>query len=237
MPEDWKASAKAWIDWVDGGDPNRNHLLDPILRELADANGRRVLDVGCGEGRFARLLEFDGATVFGVDPVPTFAEHARARGEKARFAAAQAEALPFADGVFDLVVSYLTLIDIPDYQGGIAEMARVLRPGGRLLLANLNPFVTTRPYAWEEDDRGNKLFVPVDDYFVEKANRSQWHGIDVVNYHRPMTAYMEALLDAGLTLRHFSEPRPTPAAIRDCPRLESGLRVPFFHVMQWEKPG
>lgn len=203
---------------------------------LARAEGKKVLDVGCGEGRFCRMLESAGATAYGLDPVPTFVEHARGRSGNGRFTVGCAEALPFRSKTFDLAVSYLTLIDIPDYRRGIAEIARVLRPGGDLLIANLNSFMTTRPYAWEEDAAGNKLFVPLDHYFEEKANRSQWHGMDVLNYHRPMSAYFSALLDTGLVLRQYLEPRPSPEAIAACPRLESGLRVPFFHIMLWEKP-
>jgi len=237
MPDDWKASALAWIDWVDSGDPSRVHLLDGPLLDLAAPAGKLVLDIGCGEGRFCRMLEVRGAVAFGVDPVLTFVEQAQKRGRNNRFTLGRAEALPFRTHSFDLAVSYLTLIDIPDFRRGIDEIGRVLRPGGGLLIANLNPFMTTRPYAWEEDSAGSKLYVPVDRYFEERSHRTQWHGMDVVNYHRPLSAYFEALLDSGFVLRKYLEPRPTPAAIVECPRLESGLRVPFFHIMQWELPG
>lgn len=207
-----------------------------MLEFAGPVAGQRVLDVGCGEGRFCRILSNRGAAVVGMDPVVAFLTHARKKEPSHRVVLAGAEAIPFASGAFDLSVSYLTLIDIRNYREAIREMVRVLRPGGRLLAANLNPFVTTRPQAWEKDDRGQYLYVPIDHYFEEKAHRPKWKNIEVVNYHRPMTAYMDAFLETGLRLLRFVEPKPTPAQIAEEPYLEASLRVPFFHVMLWEKP-
>ena len=64
-----------------------------------------------------------------------------------------AEQLPWDHNAFDLVASYLSLIDIPDIEAAIAEMARVLNPGGTLLIANLNSF-STAASGWVKADRG-----------------------------------------------------------------------------------
>ncbi len=229
-------SASAWIEGIERGDANRTHLLDaPMLRLAGDVANRRVLDVGCGEGRCCRMLAERGAETVGLDPVPAFVERARKAHSGGEYVEGQAEALPFHDAAFDLVVAYLTLIDIADHRAAIAEMARVLRPGGRLIVANLQSFITTRPDAWRRNERGEKTHVEVDDYFEERANRCEWGDISILNWHRPLQSYMAAFLGAGLVLRAFEEPHPTPEAIAQVPALRDQNRVPFFYVAAWEK--
>jgi hypothetical protein len=62
----------------------------------------------------------------------------------------------------------------------------------------------------------------------------EWHGIRIVNHHRPLSTYMHALLDVGLRLTHFDEPAPV-AGTRSS-KAENYCRVPWFHVMEWLKP-
>jgi 2-polyprenyl-3-methyl-5-hydroxy-6-metoxy-1,4-benzoquinol methylase len=99
----WEFSASAYIAFQDAGDRNRTLLLDPVMLALCgDVRGKRVLDVGCGEGRFCRMLAERGAAVAGIDVAQT----ARARGAAFdAYAVASASALPFARGTFDLAVS------------------------------------------------------------------------------------------------------------------------------------
>jgi hypothetical protein len=130
----------------------------------------------------------------------------------------------------------LTLIDIPDFRVAITEFARVLRPGGKVIVANLNSFSTTRPVAWYRNEHGEKLHVAVVDYYDERAMQLDLGEISILNWHRPMQAYMEAFLNAGLILRAFSEPRPTLEAVALNPTMIDEYRVPLFHVMSWEKP-
>lgn len=101
----------------------------------------RVVDVGCGTANLLPLLADAGAraeSCIGIDAAPGMLrmarEKARASAFRAGVAAAAAEALPFADGAFDLAVSASTLHDWDDPRAGLAEIRRVLRPGGELLL-------------------------------------------------------------------------------------------------------
>jgi ubiquinone/menaquinone biosynthesis C-methylase UbiE len=153
----WQHSADAYIAFQDAGDPNRTLLLDPIMLDLCgDVRGQRALDLGCGEGRFCRMLAERGATVTGIDPIAAMTSAARARGDASHhYVRTGAEALPFADASFDLAISYITLVDIFDYASAIREAARVLRPGGRFVVANLN-FVTASQ-GWLRDADGNRL--------------------------------------------------------------------------------
>jgi len=233
----WSASAEGWIEAQRRGDRNRVFLLNaPMLLEAGDVDGKRVLDVGCGEGRFCRMLAQRGAVVTGLDPTPELLDEARRQDPSGAYRQGIAESLPFEAGAFDLVISYITLVDIPDFRAAIAEMVRVLRPGGQLLIANINPFASTTPRAWYRNEQGEKLHVSVVDYYEERANLLEAGALSLLNWHRPMEQYMEALLGAGLILRRYLEPRPTPEAVEQNPDMLDEYRVPLFHVMRWERP-
>jgi ubiquinone/menaquinone biosynthesis C-methylase UbiE len=113
------------------------------LALAAAPDARRVLDVGCGTGVLLGLLaqRLPAATLLaGVDPAPGMVERSRARlaGERrVRVEEASAEALAFAAGELDLVVSVLSFDHWSDQERGLAECARVLAPAGRLLLVDL----------------------------------------------------------------------------------------------------
>lgn len=237
MDNGWDGSAAAWIaDMGVDGDFGRRYVLDPVMRDRArEASPRKVLDVGCGEGRFCRMLADSGATTTGIDPTAALIDEARRRDPAGRYLRGVAEALPFGAGAFDLVVSYLSLIDIPDLDAAVAEMARVLAPGGRLLIANLTSFATPcADRGWVRDDAGHRLHYPIDHYLDDRAMWVEWRGIRILNHHRALSRYMKALLGCGLQLTWFDEPEPradTPPS-----RARAYRRVPWFLVMEWQKP-
>ncbi|MFT3728998.1 MAG: class I SAM-dependent methyltransferase [Terricaulis sp.] len=233
----WNESAAAWIaDMGEHGDFGRQYVLDPIMlpRALA-AKAGNALDVGCGEGRFCRLLQQHGIATTGLDPTPALLAQARERDPAGAYVEASGEALPMPNASFDLVVSYLSLIDIPDFAAAIAEMSRVLKPGGRLLVANLNSFNTASgDDGWVRDALGRLKHYPLDNYLEERAFWTAYRGIRIVNHHRPLSAYMRAFLACGLTLSYFDEPAPVVGAPE--PKAERYRRAPWYVVMEWRKP-
>ena len=232
----WADSAPAWLRIIERGDPNREVLLDPVmLAEVGDVAGLRVLDLGCGEGRFSRLLAARGATPIGLDLTEALLDVARSKaGPAERYVRASGEALPFTGVNFDLVVSYLSLIDIPDFRAAIRESARVLKPNGRLIVAGLSN-IASSANGWVRDEAGKRLYQAVDRYLEEREIVLEWAGMRILNWHRPLSAYMDAYLDAELTLRHYLEPMPPDDSMRDDPRFEDWYRVPNFDVMVWQK--
>jgi 2-polyprenyl-6-hydroxyphenyl methylase/3-demethylubiquinone-9 3-methyltransferase len=108
-------------------------------RQLGDLGGRRVLDAGCGGGLVARELAAAGAEVVGVDRSRGSLGVAR-RAVGTRFAPAQGrlERLPFAAGSFDAVVAADVLEHLPDLPAAVAELARVLAPGGSFVFDTVN---------------------------------------------------------------------------------------------------
>lgn len=112
-----------------------------LTRELAPRVGETVLDVGCGTGELVRRLAGSSAHVVGVDPDARSIAVARARGKRSsiEYRLAAAERLPLQDGSVDAVVSSVSAHHWEDRETGFAELARVLRPGGRMVFAELRP--------------------------------------------------------------------------------------------------
>lgn len=113
-----------------------------LILDLADGlAGVRLLDAGCGDGALACAAAARGAEATGVDPDPAMLAAAQARvaqaGLQATFREGRVEQLPFPDASFDLVVSVTVLCFVDDAAAAVREMARVLRPGGRLVLGEL----------------------------------------------------------------------------------------------------
>lgn len=112
-----------------------------ILDLIGPPAGRHILDAGCGDGALAVELASRGAIVTGVDASPEMIDAARKRApqgeKKATFEVATIENLPYAAGTFDVVVAVTVLCFIEDGRTGLGEMARVLRPGGRLIVGDL----------------------------------------------------------------------------------------------------
>jgi len=239
MNSGWDSSALAWIESMgeqgDRGDWGRQHVLDPVMMaRIAAGRFRKALDVGCGEGRFCRMLRAAGVKATGIDPTARLIEVAKQRDPKGDYRLGRAEQLDFAEASFDLVVTYITLIDIPDFRAAIAEMARVLKPGGSLLMANLTGFTSAcADRGWVKDASGEHLHYPVDRYLDEFPFWFEWSGIRIENWHRPLAAYMNAFLENGLTLKVFDEP---PAVSGAEVHRERQRRVPWFVVMEWQKP-
>jgi SAM-dependent methyltransferase len=239
MSNGWEPSAQAWIaamgEGGERGDWGREHVLDPVmLGRVAAGQFGHALDVGCGEGRFCRMLKAAHVNAIGIDPTPQLLEEARRRDPSGDYRPGKAEDLPFEAESFDLVVSYLTLVDIVDFRTAIREMTRVLKPAGSLLIANLTGFTSAcAAQGWVKDQEGRNMHYPVDRYLDEFPFWFEWSGIRIENWHRPLGTYMTALLESGLQLSFFSEPGPVSG---DADRQQTYRRVPWFVVLEWRRP-
>jgi SAM-dependent methyltransferase len=235
MTNGWNESAAAWIaDMGAEGDFARQFVLDPpMIARIGRKPYRKALDVGCGEGRFCRILKQHGIEPVGIDPTQALIERARQQDPQGDYRIGKAEHLDSPDQSYDLVVSYLTLIDIPDLQQAIAEMDRVLQPGGTLLIANLTSFTTAGPPPGSIPGQDCGPPCCIDHYLEERAAWASWRGIRVENWHRPLSTYISLLLGHGLELRYFSEPAPVDG---DPAKAERYRRVPYFLIMEWQKP-
>src|SRR5689334_16859854 len=119
-------------------------IVGELLCEAVDLRGgERVLDVAAGNGNATLAAARRFTTVTSTDYVPALLDRGRQRaqaeGLEVTFEVADAEALPYADASFDVVLSSFGVMFAPDHRQSASEMARVCRPGGRIGLANWTP--------------------------------------------------------------------------------------------------
>ena len=232
----WNNSADAWISHLSTrGDQSRRFLDPRVWQILGDVNGKKALDIGCGEGRFSRQLAEQGAIATGIDPTPKLFQRAAELGGGATFINCGAENLPFADDSFDVALFYLVLIDIEPMAPAIKEAFRVLKPGGQCIVANLTSMNTASDRFWELDSEGNKIGWLMDNYADERQITSEWNGIKIHNYHRPLGIYFRTFLAAGFTLQSFEEAIPTDLEIKEVPDLAAQRICPYFNLQVWQK--
>jgi ubiquinone/menaquinone biosynthesis C-methylase UbiE len=182
----------------------------PAMLDLAgDVAGRRILDAGCGSGPLSAALRDRGATVTGVDSSAGMLELARRRlGPDADLRLADLGGpLPFCDGAFDDVIACLVLHYLQDWTAPLAELRRVLKPGGRLIVAVDHPFAVVLM----QREAGHKR-----DYFATYSHAEEWTmggRTTLMNFWtRPLHAMTDAFTAAGFRIAVISEPPPAPGA-------------------------
>ena len=184
-------------------------LREADARLLGDVRDRDVLEVGCGAAQGARWLVREGARVTAFDVsygqlLESRRLDARSGTTVARVVQADAQALPFRDAAFDVVVSAFGAIPfIADSAGTMREVARVLRPGGRFV------FSVTHPTRWAfPDDPGPRGLTVQQSYF----DRTPYVEVDAagaasyVEHHRTLGDRVRELVAAGLVLEDRVEP-------------------------------
>ena len=246
----WDALADGWAQWVNHNQ-TRTILLDPAHLEAAgDVSGKRVLDAGCGEGRFARMLAERGAQVTAFDFSPRMIELAQEVEAKQPLGieyvvADMTDLSQLVGESFDLVVAYLCLIDVPDCDSALREIARVLRPRGVFQFSVVHPCFLVPDASWEPRNPGtfpiwdkDKLYKKVDNYFPAREIRfKMWPTapVETINYHRTLTDYAHALRAAGLLIRDIVEPVPPEDVMAKMDYLRENLRAPTMMLFDCVK--
>lgn len=208
-------------------------LYEPVVEELVgELADRHVLDAGCGDGHFARTLAARGARVTAIDGsremLALATRHADAAGIDYRIADLT-KALPLPARAFDVVVANMVLMDLPEIDTAITESARVLAPGGRLVLSLTHPcFILSD---WVHDGDGAKLHKAVGDYLSPSVERLDFWGT-TLHFHRPLSAYFDTLARAGFAVDAFKEPMPSGACVEQRHEWQHHRRVPSFIVMR-----
>jgi SAM-dependent methyltransferase len=209
----WEAVAAWWQEgFTEGADPEYEEQILPLAaRHLAGA--ARVLDVGTGEGQVARLAAAGGADVVGVEPAWAQVREAVRRGGGPAYARAGAAALPFADAAFDAVVACLVFEHIREVDEALAEVARVLAPGGRFLFFLNHPLLQTPGSGWIDDHVLDppEQYWRIGPYLVEDETLEEVEKDVLIPFvHRPLSRYVNAMAAGGLLVHCMEEPAPPP---------------------------
>ena len=171
MSQGWEARAEQWLSWA--RTPGHDAYWDyrGALFELLPAPAGPVLEVGCGEGRVCRDIAARGYRVTALDASPTLVAAAAERDPAGEYLVGRAEALPFEDSTFALVVAYNSLMDVQDMPRTVSEAARVLYSGGRLCACVTHPLADVG--AWE-GDQDDARFVITDSILSRRSSGPRW---------------------------------------------------------------
>jgi SAM-dependent methyltransferase len=204
---------------------NAYYARPAILALAGDVTGRRILDAGCGSGPLSAALRDQGAILAGFDSSAGMIEQARRRlGDDADLQVADlGRPLPFADGAFDDVIAALVLHYLEDWGPALAELRRVLKPGGRLIVAVDHPFAIHGL----QREAGHKR-----DYFATYNWTEDWimggQTVPMSFWSRPLHAMTDAFTAAGFRISVISEPDPVPEARELFPELADMPRFLCF---------
>jgi SAM-dependent methyltransferase len=230
----WQKESGNWIRFARAPEHDRYYvrLNLPRFLELLPPPGSLTVDVGCGEGRLGRELQRRGHRVVGFDYSEPALRALRHVGNGDVGAVADAGQLPLRDTTADLAIAFMALQDMDHPAAVIAEVSRILIPGGRFCFALLHPFGSSGDFT-----AGKQSFVIQRPYWEARRHEyfSDRDGIELTFWqmHRPLEVYTSALEDAGLLIEAMREPRPDDGAD---PELSSVDMMPVFLHVRAMKP-
>ena len=234
----------------EGEDTYQEKLIKPnLLRVLAVKSGEEILDLGCGQGYFSRLLSYAGAKVVGVDVAGELIKLAKEQGtNKETYLVLSAEKLSsLADGRFDAAICVLALQNIKNLQAVVLELSRVLKPNGRAVIVLNHPtFGIPTASGWDYDEKANVQYRRIDRYISEitqEVDMSQ--GVADVkkkkftySFHHPLQVYFKTFSKAGLVVTrleewvsHKTSDKGARKAAEDLARKE----IPLFMCLELRK--
>jgi 2-polyprenyl-3-methyl-5-hydroxy-6-metoxy-1,4-benzoquinol methylase len=240
----WDEAADAWDDFVESGkDWYRHRLHGPaLMRACGDVRGLRVLDLGCGQGYFTRMLARAGATVTGIDISGRQVEKALLyeRAEPLGIQYLKLDATRanehWAVGSFDLVTACMVLGDTADPTMALKAAHSVLKPGGRCVFSDVHPVMDATVRGWERDESGHKTMFKFRGYFDSGPALCHWTMARLNRYwttpisRLTIEGWTEATERAGFLVRRIYEPRPTLEDVERWPEIEDCRDFPSFII-------
>ena len=195
---------------------------------MGDVSGNRVLDAGCGQGYLSRLLAGRGAEVVAVEPAARLVGYARKlEGERRQgitYWQRDLSRLGDVGGPFDAVVANMVLLDIADWRPALANCVSALNRGGVLVYSLHHPcWVAGAAEGWPQ-----RQTVELREYL----NEHEMHGGvgGSVNYHRPLSSYVNETIGLGCHIVELAEPRLSPEDVED-PSQEILCHIPNYIVV------
>jgi SAM-dependent methyltransferase len=236
----WDEAADWYMRMVADPTIGFNSLATEVALALVGAGaGRSVLDLGCGEGHVARRLAGAGARVVGVDPTRAFVEAARAAeaghplGIEYRIGDAH-DLGWLTDGSIDVVVAVLVLHHLESVEKVLGEIARVLRPGGRLVAVIPHPWSDHPGAIWSA---GRRI---IGDYIEERAwaDEGELESIRQIGWHhRTLATWINDLAAVGLAIDRVEEPTGADGARPDGGGHWAGVPRFFAYSARRVEPG
>lgn len=234
----------------EGEDMYQEMVIRPnLLRVLNARPGEKILDVGCGQGYFAREIAKLGAIVVGLDISPELIKIAKEKsGANETYLTVSAEKMVgLSDGRFDASVCVLALQNIKNMPAAVAEISRVLKPKGRAVLVLNHPaFRVPTASAWGFDEKDKVQFRRVDKYLSEITQSvDMTQGVKdpkkkkfTFSFHRPLQLYFKVFAKAGLTVARLEEWVSHKQSDKGSRKLAEDLarkEIPLFMCLELRK--
>lgn len=221
----WERVAEQWIAWARSPDHDAFWAYRENFKRFVGTGSGQALEVGCGEGRISRELKALGYHVTATDAVDAMVAAAAEADSAHEYHVTSADALPFDDGRFDLVMAYNMLMDVENVPAAVSEIRRVMKKDGTLFISLVHPFRDRGRFAGPQPDAA---FVVEGSYYGrERFEAEESHGglaMQFAGWSQPLEDYAAALEQAGLAIVALREPVPDEAV----DRLERCRRIPLF---------
>jgi SAM-dependent methyltransferase len=236
----WDDRAPEWLAWARTPGFDAYWSYRDAFFALVPPPAGPALEVGCGEGRVSRDLTARGHRVTALDASATLLDAARESDSAAEYVLGEAEALPFPDASFDVVVAYNVLMDVANMPAAVAEAARVLVPGGALCACVTHPFSDAGRWASLDDDdsaflvEGSYLDARRFEMTIERDGLTMC--FDGMAY--PLEDYARALEAAGFVIEVLREPAAR-GVLGHRPDREAWVRwrrIPMFLMFRARQP-
>lgn len=210
-----------------------------LKRMLPDFQGKKVLDLGCGFGWHCKYaIENNALEVLGVDSSEKMLEKAKEINEdKAiNYEKATIEEIKLEKDYFDIVLSSLALHYIEDFNMVCKKVYESLVHGGEFIFSVEHPIFTAYGnQQWHEDQNGNRMHWPVDNYFNEDKRHSVFLGEEVTKYHKIITTYINSLINCGFEIKEVTEPQPPKEMLEGNKEMQDELRRPMMLLISAKK--
>jgi SAM-dependent methyltransferase len=242
----WDSNAPAWTELSRAGfDVYRDLVNTPaFLAMLPEVSGWVGLDVGCGEGHNTAFVAERAGRVVALDISARFARSAVDALRDApgtTVVLGDGLALPFSDASFDFVVGFMSFMDMPRPADVLAEVARVLRPGGFVQFSITHPCTNTPVRQWVYDENGDRVALANGRYFDETPYVETWlfsnAPAELRSRHQPfniprfpltVAGWLNAVADAGLVVERVNEPHATEETATAHPEVADTRIAPYF---------
>lgn len=244
---EWERHARWWqINFTEGADLEYSELIIPMLLEHLDGldgpstnQMPMVLDVGTGEGQVSRAVASRfGWPVLGCDVSWGQLTEARLREGGPDYVRGLATVLPVRDSSVDAAIACLLLEHVADLDSALAELSRVLRPGGRLLVVLNHPIVATPGSGWIDDHTMDppEQYWQLGPYLTEGVSSEPVaQGVRITFHHRTLSRYLNTARGLGLSLQHMAEPAPPPGFVALAPEYTEQMTMPRMMMLRFER--